>query len=155
MKKLDSYDRTLLNELQRDSKISTQDLAKRANLSATPCWRRIRKLEEDGIIDKYIAILDPKKLGLNTIAYIHVSLLDHTEQTIQTFDDFVSQHEQIIECCSITGAEDYLIKVVARDPEGLETFIMQKMLRLGIVRSSTTNFVLRQKKYSTKMPLNL
>ncbi|MEE9452775.1 MAG: Lrp/AsnC family transcriptional regulator [Paracoccaceae bacterium] len=155
MENLDTQDRRLLNILQRDGKISTQNLAEQASMSASPCWRRVQKLEKSGQIERYVALLNPNKLGLNARAYIHVSLLDHTEDSIRAFDNFVQNEAQIIECCSITGADDYLLKVVARDPEGLEQFIMKKILRQGIVRSSTTHFVLRQNKYSTALPLDI
>ena len=152
---LDELDKHLLQLLQRNAKISTQDLADQVNLSVSPCWRRVRKLEDAGIIERYVTLLNRRKLGLNTLAFVHVSLIEHTEAAIKIFDDFVEQEDQIIECCSITGSDDYLLKVVAEDPEGLETFIMKKVLRLGIVRSSTTHFVLRQKKYRTELPLDL
>ena len=152
---LDELDKHILQLLQRNAKISTQDLADQVNLSVSPCWRRVRKLEDAGIIERYVTLLDRRKLGLNTLAFVHVSLIEHTEAAIKIFDDFVEQEDQIIECCSITGSDDYLLKVVAEDPEGLETFIMKKVLRLGIVRSSTTHFVLRQKKYRTELPLEL
>ena len=155
MPDLDDHDIQLLHLLQKDAKISTQDLADHVNLSPSPCWRRVRKLEDSGIIERYVTLLDRRKLGLNTLAFVHVSLIEHSEQTIRVFDDFVANEDQIIECCSITGADDYLLKVVAADPEGLENFIMKKVLRLGIVRSSTTHFVLRQKKYRTELPLEL
>lgn len=152
---LDSFDRSILRTLQNDGKASVQDLATAANMSTSPCWRRVRKLEENGTISKYVALLDAKKVGLGTQAYVHISLLDHKETTIIAFDRFVSKEEQIVECCSITGSDDYLLKIVARDPEDLEAFLMQRVLALGIVRSSTTHFVLRQKKQSTALPLNL
>ena len=155
MPNLDELDKHLLQLPQRDAKISTQELADQVHLSVSPCWRRVRKLEDAGIIESYVTMLNRRKLGLNTLAFVHVSLIEHTEQAIRIFDDFVEQEDQIIECCSITGADDYLLKVVAEDPEGLETFIMKKVLRLGIVRSSTTHFVLRQKKYRTELPLSL
>lgn len=155
MPHLNDSDKRLLHLLQDNSKISSQDLADQVNLSVSPCWRRVRKLEENGIISKYVTLLDAKKLGLQTMAYVHVSLIEHTEDVIRTFDQFVTDQDQVIECCSVTGADDYLLKVVAENPEGLEQFLMQKMLRLGIVRSSTTHFVLRQKKYSTALPLDL
>ncbi len=155
MPTLDELDKRLLQLRQRNAKISTQDLADQVNLSVSPCWRRVRKLEDAGIIERYVTLLDRRKLGLNTLAFVHVSLIEHTEAAIKIFDDFVEQEDQIIECCSITGSDDYLLKVVAEDPEGLETFIMKKVLRLGIVRSSTTHFVLRQKKYRTELPLDL
>ena len=155
MLEIDQYDQKILRLLQKNAKISSQDLAERLGLSLSPVWRRVRKLEGSGIIDRYVTMLNPRTLGLSTLAYVHVSLIEHTEEAIAKFDRFVAEQEQIIECSSITGADDYLLKVVAKDPEGLETFLMQKMLRLGVVRSSTTNFVLRQKKYSTELPLGL
>ena len=84
-----------------------------------------------------------------------MSLIDHSEENIRAFDRFVEDEDQIVECCSITGSDDYLLKVVATDPEALEQFIMKRLLSLGIVRSSTTHFVLRQKKYATALPLGL
>ncbi len=150
---LDATDRRLLRELQRDGKASVQDLAERSGLSTSPAWRRIRRLEEAGIIKGYAALLSARKIGLKTRAYVHVSLIDHTETSIRIFDDFVAREEQVVECCSITGTEDYLLKVVATDPEALEHFLMKKILGLGIVRNSTTHFVLRQKKYSTALPV--
>ena len=155
MPKLSKQDQTLLHILQDDGKTNTQSLADQTGMSPSPCWRRLRKLEESGVIERYVALLDARKLGLNARAYVHVSLLDHTEKTISRFDKFVQEQPQIVECCAITGADDYLLKVIAADPEGLEQFIMQKILRLGVVRSSTTHFVLRQKKYSTALPLDL
>lgn len=153
METLDEFDKRLLRLLQRDNSLSTQALAEQAGLSASPSWRRVRRLHETGVIRKQVAMLDPRQLGLNAIAYLHVSLLDHTEATIARFDDFVQRHEQVVECASITGSNDYLLKVYARDPEDLEHFLMRQLLALGIVRSSTTNFVLRQTKYTTELPV--
>lgn len=154
MTPLEPQDRRLLRALQQNSKLSTQDLAAAAGMSASPAWRRVRKLEEDGVIERYVALLNPRALGLNTRAYVHVSLLDHSEGSIRAFDTFVANEAQIVECCSVTGSDDYLLKVVATDPEALESFLMKRILGLGIVRSTTTHFVLRQKKYATALPLD-
>lgn len=151
---LDEPDKRLLGLLQRNARLSTQELAGRTGLSASPAWRRVRRLEQDGVIRHYVAMLDPRRLGLHAVAYVHVSLLDHTEATISRFDAFVQAEDQIVECASITGSNDYVIKVYARDPEHLEFFIMRRLLALGVVRSSTTNFVLRQTKYTTALPLD-
>ncbi|MDG0970291.1 MAG: Lrp/AsnC family transcriptional regulator [Porticoccaceae bacterium] len=151
--KLDNYDQSILKALQKDGKIGNQDLATKANLSSSPCWRRVKKLEETGVINSYVALLNPKSLGLTAMAYVHIALLDHTQQTIETLDDFVATKAQIIECCSITGSNDYLLKVIEKDTESLERFIMQQLLRLGIVRASTTNLILRQQKYTTALPI--
>ena len=153
MAEIDHHDRNILRVLQTDGKIGNQELAEKVNLSNSPCWRRVKKLEEAKVIDGYVAMLNPKRLDLSAMAYVHIALLDHTQQTIEMLDDFVALQEQIVECSSITGPNDYVLKIIEKDTESLEQFIMQKLLRLGIVRASTTNLILRQKKYTTALPL--
>ncbi len=153
MPDLDESDLRLLALLQRDGKLGVQDLAEAAGLSASPAWRRVRRLEQDGTIRSYVALLDPKRIGLEVTAYVHVSLLDHTEATISRFDDFVRTEDQVLECATVTGSHDFILKVVARDPESLERFLMRRLLALGIVRATSTNFVLRQTKQTTCLPL--
>ena len=153
MSNLDSFDRSILRVLQTYGKIGNQDLAEKVSLSSSPCWRRVKKLEDSGVIDRYVAMLNPKALGLTAMAYVHIALLDHRQETIETLDNFVATQDQIIECSSITGSNDYLLKIIEADNESLEKFIMQRLLRLGIVRSSTTNLILRQQKYTTAVPL--
>lgn len=153
MPHLDEIDRQILRLLQADGKISLQAMAEQLNMSTSPCWRRIKQLQDAGVIRGYTAILDQKALGLNAQAYLQVSLIDHKEETIQAFDRFVQNEDQVVECASITGSNDYLLKVVAEDAEALELFIMKRILRLGLVRSSYTNFVLRRTKSSTALPV--
>lgn len=150
----DHFDRALLAVLQDHGKASAQDLADRTALSATPCWRRVKRMEEDGVIEKYMAVLDPKKLGLHATAVVFVSLTDHSEATIAAFDRFVQTTDQVIECFTITGDSDYMLKVMARDPEGLEDFIMKRLLASGVVRASRSNFVLRRTKAAHALPLH-
>ena len=153
MPNLDEIDRTILRTLQKDGKISLQALAGQVNMSTSPCFRRVKRLQDIGIITGYVALLDQKALGLNAQAYLQLSLIDHKEETIQAFDRFVQNEAQVIECASITGSNDYLLKVVAEDAEALEQFIMKRVLRLGIISSSYTNFVLRRTKSSTVLPV--
>lgn len=153
MPQLDEIDRTILRTLQKDGKISLQALATQVNMSTSPCFRRVKRLQDSGIITGYVALLDQKALGLNAQAYLQLSLIDHKEETIQAFDRFVQNEAQVIECASITGSNDYLLKVVAEDAEALEQFIMKRVLRLGIISSSYTNFVLRRTKSSTVLPV--
>ena len=150
---LDSFDVDLLMHLQRDGKTSTQELAEKSNLSASPCWRRVRKMEDTGLIKTYVAILDPKALGLFACAYIHVSLIDHSEATREKFDSLVQSQEEITECSAITGEHDFVLKVFAENPEALEIFIMRQILGSNLVRASKTDFVLRQTKTTTALPL--
>lgn len=154
MQNIDPYDAQILRILQRDGKIGLQELAKQVNLSTSPCWRRVRKLEQAGVIDRYVAVLNSKLLKLQAVAYVHVSLVDHSEAAIAKFEQFVQVQEQIVECASITGDHDFVLKVYAHDPEALEFFILRKILGLGVVRASKTDFVLRQTKASTALPLS-
>ena len=150
---MDPADRRLLALLQQDARASTQALAEAAGLSPSPAWRRVRRLEEAGIIERHVALLSPQRLGLHAMAYVQVSLLEHREEALARFDRFVQTEAQILECATITGTFDYQLKIVATDPEGLEHFLMRRMLSLGIIRSTVTHFVLRQTKYTTALPL--
>lgn len=150
---LDDFDRRILRLLQQDASLTTQELAERAGLSASPCWRRVRRLQDEGVIRATVALVDARRVGLAARALVHVSLLDHTEATISRFDAFVQRNPQVLDCASITGSDDYVLTVVARDPEDLEHFLMRELLALGVVRSSTTHFVLRQTKSSTALPV--
>lgn len=151
---LDNYEREILKVLQRNGRASTQELSEAVGLSASPCWRRMKRLEDDGFILRYTAILDRKKLNLNALAYVHISLIDHSEASIETFNSFVELNDQVLECASVTGDFDFVLKVAATDPEGLEAFIMRRILRLGVVRTTATNFILRQSKVVGALPLD-
>jgi DNA-binding Lrp family transcriptional regulator len=150
---LDPYEVQILSHLQRNGRASTQDLSDAVGLSPSPCWRRVRRLEQEGYIARYAAVLDGRKLGLNAIAHVQVSLVDYNEATVNRFRTFVQTSDQVLECASITGDFDYLMKVVATDPESLEQFLMQDLLRLGVVRNTTTTFVLRQIKEAGALPV--
>lgn len=151
---LDDADRRLLRQLQRDARISTQALAEAAGLSASPAWRRVRRLEETGVITRHVALLDARVLGLRASAYIQVSLTDHNAATVARFDSFIQGQDRVLECARVTGTADYLIRVVAKDAEDLEDFLMHGLLATGIVRATTTSFVLRQTKATTELPLD-
>lgn len=150
---LDDADRRLLRLLQRDARQSTQELAEAAGMSASPAWRRVKRLEEAGVITGQVALLDQRILGLRASAYIQVSLTEHTAATVAKFDSFVRSQERVLECARVTGNADYLLRVVAKDAEDLEDFLMHALLATGIVRATTTSFVLRQIKATTELPL--
>ena len=152
---LDAFEKLILKVLQRNGRASMQELSQAVDLSPSPCWRRVKRLEEDGYITRYAAILDGKTLGLNAFAHVQVSLVDHDISSIDKFQAFVEKSEQVLECASITGDFDYIMKVAARDPEALEQFIIQNLLRLGVVRTTTTTFILRQMKVSGALPVDL
>ncbi len=152
---LDKFEKLILKALQRNARASTQELSDVVGLSQSPCWRRVKRLEEDGYITRYSAILDGKKLGLHALAHVQVSLLDHTETSVDVFQRFIEQNEQVLECASTTGGFDYILKVAATDPEALEQFIMHSLGRLGVVRTTTTIFILRQLKVYGALPIDI
>lgn len=153
MTDLDRIDRRILFELQRDARLSNQELAKRVSLSSSPCWRRVRQLEEDGIIRDYVALLDPKRLGLPVLAYAHVSLDNHHPDTVQSFDALVGELPEVMECCAMSGEYDYLLKVRTSSMAGYERFLRQGLLQHSGVRAVNTSFVLSQRKYTTALPV--
>ena len=152
---LDPFEKLILKELQRDGRASTQALSDAVGLSTSPCWRRVKRLEDDGYITRYTAILDDKKLGLRALAHIQVSLVDYEPTSIDKFQSFIDTNEQVLECSSITGEFDYILKVAAIDPESLEQFIMQSLLRLKVVKTTATTFILRQMKVAEALPINM
>lgn len=153
MKELDNQDLLILRALQKKSNTNIQQLADQVNLSKTPCWRRVKKLEELGYIKKYVALLDQHKLDLSVMAYVQVSMNSHDLNTLRVFDAFVEQSPYILDCNSTAGNFDYVMKVIARDTEDLEKFIMRELLNTGVVQSTNTNLILRQKKSTTELPL--
>ncbi|WP_179952036.1 Lrp/AsnC family transcriptional regulator [Marinicella rhabdoformis] len=153
MAKLDEVDVKILSVMQRDADINVQDLADKVGISKTPCWRRLKKLQQEGFIQKQVALLDRKKLGFSMMAYVQVTMLDHEISTLDKFLRFIEDSPFILECNAIAGNFDYVLKVVVKDTEQLETFLMRQLLSLGVIQSTNTNFILREKKSTTALPL--
>ena len=154
MKKLDKFDKSILSIIQRQGRLTNQSLAEQVSLSPAPCLRRVDKLESTGVIKQYAALADRQKLGLSVLVYIHISLNDHHTDTVESFNRFVDQSEAILECYSVSGEYDYLIRVVAADISALESFIMDQLLKTNTVRSANTSIVLNEKKYTTALPIS-
>ncbi len=153
MNKIDKFDRKILELLQRQGRITNQKLAEQVGLSTAPCWRRVNRLEQDGVIARYVALLDRERFGLSVMVYVHVSLTDHHTATLEQFDTFVDGSDNILECYTVSGEYDYLIRVVAAGVKELEVFLMEKLLRIPAVRTANTSFVLKEKKYTTALPV--
>ena len=153
MTKLDHFDKSILTRIQRQGRITNQRLAESVNLSPAPCLRRVDKLEAAGVIRGYVALADRQQLGLSVLVYIHISLNDHHADTVDAFNRFVETSESILECYSVSGEYDYLLRVVAKDVSALEAFIMEQLLKTNTVRSANTSFVLNEKKYTTALPI--
>ncbi|MEY3552974.1 MAG: hypothetical protein RL735_1322 [Pseudomonadota bacterium] len=153
MSGLDEIDRKLLNLLQQDSRLTLQQLADKVGLSPTPCHRRIRLLEERGVIARYSATVDQRKVGLPVSVFISIKLARQTEEDLQKFAKAVALWPEVLECYLMTGHRDYLMRVVVADLSAYEQFLKQKLTRLDIVASIESSFALDQIKYSTALPL--
>jgi len=153
-KTLDRVDRRILDELQADARISNQDLAKRVGLSSAPCWRRLRRLEEDGFIAGYATLLNRSAIGLPILAYAQVTLVNHHPESVRQFDQLIAGRPEVLECHSMSGTNDYLLRIVAGSMEAYEHFLSTHVLQTQAVRSVNTSFVLRTKKFTTRLPLD-
>lgn len=143
--KLDRYDRRILVELQGDGRLSNQDLAERIGLSPSPCLRRVRALEEAGFITGYYAELDTQKLDLSLMVLLSISMDRHTPERFERFDAAVKDMPEVLECLLITGREaDYQLKVVVRDMDAYQDFLLNKITRLEGVAGVHSSFVLRR-----------
>lgn len=152
---LDRMDRRILEEIQADGSISNLELADRVGLSPSPCARRVKLLQESGIIKRQITVLDQKKLGLPISIYISVSLDHQSPDRLENFDSKVSNWPEVVECSLITGSDtDYLLKVVMPDMDYYQRFLLDKLNQVEGVSSIKTSFVLRQVVQRTEMPLN-
>jgi DNA-binding Lrp family transcriptional regulator len=150
---LDRVDRRILDTLQGDARISNQELARKVGLSPAPCWRRLRRLEEEGFISGYATLLNGSAIGLPILAYALVTLENHHPETVRQFDRLIQDRPEVLECHSMSGANDYLLRIVAASMEAYEHFLSTQLLQASAVRSVNTSFVLRTKKSTTRLPV--
>lgn len=147
-------DRRLLNELQRDATRNQSELAELVGMSRTSCWRRIRDFEEAGLIERQVALLDPKVAGFNIQVLLFVAMTEHTDENRHNFERHVSLLPEVTECFSVSGDRDYVLHVVVENMDTYNEFLNRQILRHAAVRSASSTFVLRRVKYSTALPLS-
>ena len=152
MHALDAIDRKILSVLQSDSRVTMQELAERVNLSASPCHRRVKLMEESGVISRYIALVDQKALGLRVSVFVSIKLERQREEDLDRFAKAISGWEEVLECYLMTGTQDYLLRVVAPDLDAYEVFLKRKLTRLDGIASIQSSFALQQVKYSSALP---
>lgn len=153
--KLDRIDKKILKLMQGNARISNLELADSVGLSPTPCSRRVKRLEESGIIDKHVTILKPAVLGLNLTAMIGISMDRHTPDRFDNFERAIAALPEVLECLIVTGqAADFLIKVVVRDMEHYEKFLLGQLTKLEGVTGVHSSFVLREVVKKTELPLD-
>ena len=153
--KLDRTDKKILQLMQANARISNLELADSVGLSPTPCSRRVKRLEESGIIDKHVTLLKPQALGLNLTAMIGITMDRHTPERFDNFERSIVQLPEVLECLIVTGqSADFLLKVVVRDMQHYEKFLLGHVTRLEGVTGVHSSFVLREVMKSTALPLD-
>jgi DNA-binding Lrp family transcriptional regulator len=143
----------LLRALQSDSRQTLQELAERVGLSPTPCWRRIKAMEQSGVLRGYSVLLDRDKLDLSFCALATVSLARHVEGSVEKFEAAMQRATEVVECYGITGDGDYVIKVLVADARAYDAFLHERIFKLDVVASIRSSIALREVKYQTTLPL--
>lgn len=153
MAQVDSINMEILNQLQNDGRMSNAKLADRLSMSETPCWRRLKKLEECGYIESYQANLNRRKLGLGVMAFVQLSCSEHDQVSTSEFQRIIEMTPSILSCHNTTGEDDFLLVVVARDLDDYSAFVDSTLRRLPGVTSIRSNLSLKEMKSSNKLPL--
>jgi len=151
---LDKTDLRILAELQLNGRLTNVELAERVALSPSPCLRRLKQLEESGVISQYVALLDPGKVGLGLQAFVRVMLEKRGNSHNQTFVDAVQRWPEVINCYAMTGEMDYLLQVYFEDMDHFSRFVMNELLQQQGVEDVKSSFVLKEFKRTTSLPLN-
>ena len=139
--------------IQEDARISNADLAARVGLSPSPCWRRVRALEERGVIRSYVTLTSPKALGLSVNVFVNITLDKQVEDNLERFERAVLARPEVMEAYLMTGDFDYLLRVVVPDIEGYQRFVLEHLTRIAGVASIKSSFALKQVQYKTALPL--
>jgi DNA-binding Lrp family transcriptional regulator len=153
--KLDRVDKSILTELQRDGRLSNRELAERANLSESACLRRVRGLEEAGVIDRYAALVNQAKVGLPGNVFVSITLNRQEQADLAAFEEAVRRVPEVMECYLMTGQQDYLLRVAVSDTADFERLHSQHLTRLPGVARVQSSFALRTVRKSSELPIAL
>jgi len=153
--KFDTIDLKILKELQQDSSLSNVELARRVHLSPSPCLTRVKALEAAGVIQRYVALANPKALGLDLNVFINISLKEQSKEALADFEQRIAEHDEVMECYLMTGDSDYLIRVAVADIAALERFILDQLTPIRGIEKIRTSFTLKQVRYKTALPVRL
>lgn len=150
---MDRLDRKILHLLQENATLSVADIAKRIGLSTTPCWRRIQKLEEDGVIQRRVAVLSPEKVNAHVTVFVSIRTNTHSHEWFKRFSKIVQEFREVIEFYRMSGDIDYLLRVVVPNIEAYDLFYKKLIAQIDI-RDVSSSFAMEQIKYTTELPLN-
>ncbi|HEX6012466.1 MAG TPA: Lrp/AsnC family transcriptional regulator [Geminicoccaceae bacterium] len=149
----DPFKRRILDALQREGRLTNQELAERVGLSASPCWRRVRELEEEGVIRRYVAILEPEKVDVGECVFTLVNLEMHNRDSLAAFEQAVKDRPEILECYAITGDADFILKVHVPNIRAYDRLLNEVLFRIPGMKHVKSSFTLREVKYDTALPL--
>ena len=149
---LDAIDRKIIDYLQADGRMSNQDLSEKIGLSASPCLRRVRQLESNGVISRYVALVDPDKMGLSVTAFVRVRLDQQDDRHLQEFETAVAGFPEVMDCYLMTGEADYQLRILVKSLTQFEDFLRRRLTRVKGVANVTTSFALRPVIYKTAVP---
>ena len=150
---LSSTDIKILGLLQQDASLTAAEIAEQVNLSTSPCWRRISRLEKEGVIEKKVALLDAEKLGMGLVVFSRISLAKNDESSLHDFEERVRRFPEVVECYTVTGSADYFLKIITRDIKHYDHFLRRQLVQVPMVRDVNSNVAVTQIKYTTELPL--
>jgi len=153
--KLDNIDAKILHLIQSDAGLSVSDISEDVGLSSSPCWRRIKRMEELGIIKSRVTLLDRKTLGLDFEVFVAVKLALPNRTNMEKFEQAVARMPEVVQCAVVTGAVDFMLRVVTTDMHAYESFLREVLLSIDLVSDVQSRIVMRQTKHTTAVPLNL
>lgn len=152
---IDKFDHKILSLLQDDASLSAAEIGDKIGLSQSQCWRRIERLEADGVILKRVAVVDRKKLGLNVMLFAHVKLIGHGKDSLPQFSAAIERFPEVQDCHVLLGTVDFILRIVTKDMESYERFFFERLSRLPMVQEVNSMIALTQIKGSTVLPMNL
>ena len=152
---LDAIDARILDLIQRDAALSVAEIAERVGLSSSPCWRRIKRLEEQGIVERRVTLLNHEKLGLGFEVVANVKLQLPSKENLEKFEAAVRKWPEVTECMTVTGAVDYVMRIVTTDMHAYDNFLRDKILALGLVTDIQSRIIINVAKRTTSAPLGL
>jgi Lrp/AsnC family transcriptional regulator, leucine-responsive regulatory protein len=150
---LDAVDLRILAQLQQDGSLTNVELARRVHLSPSPCLARVKAMEGAGVIRQYVALADPKAVGLGLNVFISISLKEQSRESLAEFEGRIAEHDEVMECYLMTGDSDYLIRVAVADIAALERFILNQLTPIPGIEKIRSSFALKQVRYKTALPL--
>lgn len=155
MAELDETDKKILELLQQNARFTIKEIAARLHLSTTPIFDRMKRMERDGVIDRYVALIDPAKIGKTLFAYVHISLKEHDRENVEAFVAQVIQFQEVLECCHVTGEADFVLKVVMDDIDSYNQFVLDRLSVVANIGKVESRFCLSVRKYTTQIPLRM